>query len=118
MGTAQEIVMEDKINKIIGIACEKGDYRWKIDVTMESMILDPLFWQALSKACGWDKTVCVHCGAVITYGEDTLSENIHCDHKNYKYREKKWENIAIRFYEINLIESFDEAINWLLDLIK
>ncbi len=45
----------DSLNKAIGLACEKGGYKWKIDCTMESILLDRLFWQALGKAEGWNE---------------------------------------------------------------
>ena len=38
----------ESINKAIGIACENG-YKWTIDVTLESILLDPDFWKAFLK---------------------------------------------------------------------
>lgn len=61
-------------------------------IFISSTLLDPLFWQALAKEMGWNTTLCVHCGSIIKYGEDTKSAIIHCDHKNIKDLERKWLN--------------------------
>jgi hypothetical protein len=42
------------MNDAIKLAIEKGGYENKpIWITESDIILDPLFWQALSKALGW-----------------------------------------------------------------
>ena len=81
---------------------------------MYPMIPDPLFWQSLGKACGWE-------------GEQyfaTLDTNAYTDSNiidgdwNYLSRLKNHEIYALRFHEINLTEGWDEAVKWLEDLIK
>lgn len=94
--------MED-INKIIGLACEKGGYHWKIDVTLESMILDPLFWQALGKACGWGKIVMDNSKMIEVF---------------WAYHENDYEYYALHFHEINLTQSWDAAITYLTEVTK
>lgn len=42
----------ESINKAIGIACENR-YKWTIDVTLESILLDPDFWKALGVGLNW-----------------------------------------------------------------
>lgn len=59
-------------------------------------VLNPLFWQALSKACNWE-------GSTYSFQKDD---------------EQKWITFALKFHEINLTEDFDKAIKYLEDLIK
>jgi hypothetical protein len=50
------------MNEAIKLAIEKGGYKtvseehWKQYGVKEFIILDPLFWQALGKALGWNET--------------------------------------------------------------
>ncbi len=92
-------------------------------------LLDPLFFQALGKACGWEKNQglcnCFHFKEDHkTYGGTGLhkSDIINCLHCECKiYREKvyiHWKYVAIRFHELNLIEGFDPAISYLVNLVK
>lgn len=57
--------MNEYMNEAIRLAIEEGGYKKDphlIDLmplsnkTLALAVLDPLFWQALSKALGWDKT--------------------------------------------------------------
>lgn len=68
-------------------------------ISEEFIVLDPLFWQALSKACGW--------GNKRTYNQADQLEV-----------ERYWKVYALRFYEINLTEGWDAAVKYLSDLIK
>lgn len=58
----------------------------------EMFFLDPLFWQALGKACGWGK--------------------------DYDGEPEEWLSIALRFYEINLTEGWDKAVAYLAEITK
>lgn len=61
------------------------------------IVLDPLFWQSLGKACGWK------------YAESIDREGrLNGD----------WINHAQEFHYINLTQSWDEAVKWLEDLIS
>lgn len=63
-------------------------------------ILDPIFWQALSKACGWK----VYQSENIITKKEVLIE--------------MWLEHAKRFHEINLTEGWSKAVEYLEDLIK
>jgi hypothetical protein len=63
-------------------------------------LFDPLFWQSLSKACGW--------GA---------KHRFSYKHDMQIYGQEEIE-IALRFHEINLTESFDKAVEYLISLIN
>lgn len=62
--------------------------------------LDPLFWQALGKSCGW----------ALHKGPCSCEE---C-HKMIRF----WNLIALRFHEINLTQSWSQAILYLEEIIK
>ena len=68
-------------------------------------VLDPLFFQAIGKACGWydhrmkgSRGECLECGAP------------QCP--------IEWIENGKKFHEINLTQGWNEAIAWLDDLIK
>lgn len=65
----------------------------------KSSFLDPLFWQAIGKRCGWCEC---DCGGQHE-GECPVPD---------------WQNTALRFYEINLTEGFEKAVEYLQNLIK
>lgn len=69
------------------------DHLWELQ---SDMLLDPLFWKALSKACGWN-------GDFYRASIDGSSE---------------WYLRAMSFHEINLTEGWDSAISYLTNLIK
>jgi hypothetical protein len=56
---------------------------------------DPLFWQALGKACGWK-------------GEKFFNGNL----------EDEWMENAIKFHKTNLTKGFQPAVEWLEQVIK
>jgi hypothetical protein len=58
--------------------------------TEGDILLDPLFWQALGKACGW--------------GDVT--------------KDKDWLANALEFHEINLTEGWDKAVEYLTSIIS
>lgn len=59
-------------------------------ISIYEVLCDPLFWQALGKACEWTET-----------------ENI-----------KVWKFNAHEFYDINLTQGFDKAVSYLQELIS
>lgn len=63
----------------------------KVMMNEKLMFIDPLFWQALGKACGWKERKTV------------ISEY----HSN-----------ALRFHEINLTSSWEDAVKYLTDVIQ
>lgn len=70
------------------------------------IVLDPLFWQSLGKACRWgEHTYYLYC---------PLCNDVAGDEP----RLFTWEYHAFRFHEINLTESFEKAVEYLEDLIK
>lgn len=69
-------------------------------VTSNAFVLDPLFWQALGKSCGWNPNA--------TRVEGTAQYS----------RDPEWMSQASRFYRINLTEGWEKAVEYLSDLIK
>lgn len=67
-------------------------------IILDSPFDDPLFWQALGKACGWE-------------GKDTVIEYS-------PWVIPMWQYNALRFHEINLTQGWDAAVEWLTNLIK
>lgn len=70
-----------------------------------NIVLDPLFWQALSKSCEWGSTG-IHKACLC--GKEK--------HNNYELME--WHINASNFYEINIIEGWEKAVEWLEEIIK
>lgn len=89
--------MEEIIKKAIEGGYGKNKHTYDgYCLVEEAVLLDPLFWQALSNYCRWD-------GKMLT-SERTIYSNA-------------WKDKALEFYEINLTEGWDKAIKWLEDLI-
>lgn len=80
-------------------------------------ILDPLFWQALGKACGWyrKEKYCPNCKTKKVF-------RICPGCQTYQYEmiitAELWKNKALRFHEINLTEGFDKAVEYLINLVN
>lgn len=100
-------------------ACwNRDDNDSTICVPHSETILDPLFWQSLGKACGWEQfgkhsmkgnnLRCSECGEKPHTGTGRCSKNWTGD----------WQSYALRFHEINLTEGWDKAVDYLLGLIK
>jgi hypothetical protein len=68
-------------------------------IRKEWIVCDPLFWQALGKACGWN-------GMIFEYAPKDGSI----------LEPNEWINYALRFHEINLTQGFDSAVAYLQDL--
>lgn len=103
--------MEEVIKKAIqgGWNTEFTDYsfeKWGIREsyceyqTYKDIVCDPLFWQALQKSCGWH---IAESSVVTDWGEIRTSGKIYN---------------ALKFYEINLTQGWNEAEKWLQNLIK
>lgn len=107
------------MNEAIKLAIEKGGYEPKMEVKpifyflpigesgavdpneiyatedaihTNSFLLDPLFWQALGRACGWEKKVCDCLGSGITcYScEKWGTQVVGMDWKEYWHRFIDW----------------------------
>lgn len=76
-----------------------------IKISLHKSLMRADFWQALSKACGWEDGL----GYDIKYCYD--DEEIESPHSMHI-----WEFNALRFHEINLTEGWDEAIVYLEEL--
>ncbi len=66
---------------------------------------DPLFWQALSKSCGWSKN---------DHGFEFTPGGI----KIPVFYGNTWKKNALNFHEINLTQGFDYAVAYLQELIS
>lgn len=83
--------MEKIINKAIEGGYERREKTIHNQIGYYMCIpLDPLFWQALEKSCGWE---------------------------HYGVEGKEYLDFALRFHEINLTQGFDSAVAWLSDLV-
>lgn len=100
------------MEKAIKLAIEKGGFQYEgLDGKMriprslefvlenfdlDSLILDPLFWQALGKACGWE-------------GSGRLLMPTSTVDQNYNHLITIWEYHALRFFEIKLTNGNEEV---------
>lgn len=102
--------MEEIIKKAIegGYKVNGHPLRWneKTKSLMYPMILDPLFWQSLGKACGWEgEEIRMH------LGERGISSAYFGKHHEYIYQ-------ATKFHIINLTEGWDKAVEYLTETIR
>lgn len=72
----------------------------------KEILLDPIFWQSLGKACGWAET--------LSHGSIQGGDEEACSHPECQ----EWFNKAIRFHEINLTDGFDKAVEYLYSLLN
>lgn len=113
------------MENIISKASEGGyDFSRKLEYG-ESRLLDPLFWEALGKACGWKSYVWT------SYGEYRFGSHNNEDFTDdenftpptrytdtpYARRHIVWQFYAMRFHELNLTSDFPTAVKWLEKLI-
>lgn len=70
-----------------------------------NVVLDPKFFQALGKACGWGNME-------VSFGN--WDEPIKMSTESVI----GWKHIALKFHEINLTEGWDKAVEYLSTLIK
>lgn len=90
---------------------------------MYQVVCDPLFWQSLGKACGWelvmDRFYCQDCGdkemawVIRGYCRKCGKKQIQ-----FTWTTDRWKKNALHFHEINLTEGWDKAVAYLEDLIK
>lgn len=76
---------------------DKEQNKYQFPSTQQQVILDPLFWIALAKNCGWNM-------------------NEEYDDNTQDYLHPEYIQIASRFYIKNLTESFDKAVDYLLEI--
>lgn len=86
-------------------------------------ILDPLFWQALGKACGWKKYTWETWGNldVLNLREQTDDEKSNAPWStNTVPAVRRYTNVyyAMLFHQINLTEGWDKAVEYLEELTK
>lgn len=104
-----------------------SSYRHK-DVAVMALI-DPLFWQSLGKACGWDKvsfrqSVPAQIRTRINKRAKSEATRIIKDTIPAHIRMMKrpnpngWKKHALRFHEINLTEGWEKAVEYLLALTE
>lgn len=109
------------MDKIIQKAIEggfKGEYLlgkdeyyglcWEIE--SQSFLLDPLFWQALGKACGWENSLGWDKDSIHKYDGDSFDYDEPDKHCAYCQ--------AMHFHEINLTEGWEKAVEYLNELVK
>ena len=77
--------------------------------SFSEIVLDPLFWQSIGKACGWKEQpyLCLDC---LTIGSRKGNHMMSCVKKD---RYGSWKDEALRFHEINLTEGWDAAVTYL-----
>lgn len=90
---------------------EQDRYVFSNNKCLEEIFMNPKFWEAIGKAKGW-KYKAYKMGAWQTEETDLSSMS------DTPFRYPEWQYHAITFYNINLTQSFDDAINYLYELIK
>lgn len=68
------------------------------------IVCDPLFWQALGKACGWNSF------------DPELAIEMKQEGKIVGSNE--WVGVACDFHFTNLTQSWDKAVEWLEELVS
>lgn len=96
--------MENIIKKAIDGGYKKERYYFDEngnfdDEPYEVILMKADFWQALGKACGWSEWS----GEMGIMSEEEIA---------------LWKFYALSFYEINLTQGWDKAVEYLEDLIK
>lgn len=81
---------------------EKGEHSHCGEEILTEDICNPLFWQALGKACGWREDQVM--GSVsVMYSLD----------ESKRFGDITWQYHALRFHEINLTEDWSVAVDYL-----
>lgn len=97
--------MKNIVEKAIEGGWIEGEY---YEMRTNAFVLDPLFWQALGKVCGWKDGFRPYIARGPLSGIDH-----HMTQKTHA-----WQYHALRFHEINLTEGWNEAVSYLKGLIK
>jgi len=105
--------MEEKYVKLFSHFSQKT----QVD-NFKTFSCDPLFWQAIGKACGWGiKKV-----EMIVPARYTMRKGKKIQWKSNKrtriyFNKKVWAKNALHFHEINLTEGWEPAIKYLTSLL-
>ena len=123
--------MENIIKKAIEVGWNSDLEYDENEIVLRLVLLDPLFWQALGKACGWGGNVnwvcttdcdyyCNDCKLGFTKQTSRPDEfqGVNGTHIDCPKKAQTWKLNALKFHQINLTQSFDKAVNWLGELIK
>lgn len=108
----EEILKKAIEGGYIGVSHQSIKGRWTGIMVIEPeeygwVVLDPLFWQSLGKACGWEKNI------VIREWNEVRDE--FSDIKGEKDYSIEY---ALRFHEINLTEGWDKAVEYLTEITR
>lgn len=85
-----------------------------------ALVLDPTFFQALGKACGWAERICFDCGSDMSSTiapNKGLSTCINTRCRSFSGR-IGWHHHAMVFHLTNLTEGWDRAVEYLSSLTK
>ena len=85
-----------------------------------AIFLDPLFWQALGKAYGWTRNFAMASYGTLGRGDD-MNYEFDGDKKedfSIEHPIPEWQYRSLRFHEINLTEGWEEAVEYLSNLIE
>lgn len=126
--------MENIIKKAIegGYKCCDRDEPFSLEkhliANFKEEILDPKFFQALGKACGWSSTKSMYncMNPKCTYFSDPDMESVldgfcsTCGHKRTEFKKdfKEWLVKGISFHEINLTSGWSAAVEYLQGVTK
>lgn len=121
--------MEEIIKKAI-----EGGYKWNFHdrghevfdtegnsakyVCLYAHILDPLFWQALGKACGWAERICFNCGGSMSNTLDDKEGLFVCTKCGKIEGRLGWHHHAMVFHSTNLTEGWDKAVEYLEEVTR
>lgn len=86
-----------------------GGFKTWTKISDEEIVLDPLFWQALGKACGWEGKRCSACHQIAPH-----PRHASCD--GGWLLEEAWLHNALLFHAKNLTESFQKAVEYLKEV--
>lgn len=106
--------MENIIRKAIEGGWEGHAQPEPIDIELvqfefgRSIVLDPLFWQALEKGTKWNTGMWAAIPGFTNLGRYTANPQV---------KKPRWFIEAMNFQEINLTESWESAIKYLEDLL-
>lgn len=99
-----------------------GKTNSEIEICLESIVCESIFWQALGKAYGW-KTIHSSCGTEMKPRSPFNPKFLVCwlcygDIESGGKEMIGWLYHALRFHEINLTEGWSEAVTYLQGVTK
>jgi len=86
------------------------NYYNDINDSCRAITLDPLFWQALGKVCGWIKSPRM----ILSKLPRMIDENLETDQPELEIEEY----YALRFHEENLVNGWESAVNLLSNMVN